>query len=51
MVWGAHAELGKASDDSGDLKSSQAEVQTALALARDRMRLHITLSSIYQRKA
>jgi Tfp pilus assembly protein PilF len=48
--WEAHAELGKAYDDSGDLKSSQAEVQTALALAPDRMRLHITLGRIYQRE-
>lgn len=48
--WEVHAELGQAYDDSGNLKSSQAEYQNAIALAPDRIRLHIILSRIYQRE-
>ncbi len=46
--WEVHAELGQSFEDSGDLKGAQSEFQTAIALAPDRIRLHLMLARIYQ---
>jgi len=47
--WEVHAEIAQADEVSGDLKSSETEFQRAIALAPDRIRLHIMLARIYQR--
>jgi Tfp pilus assembly protein PilF len=48
--WEVHAALGQADEDGGDLKAAQEEFQTSIALAPDRIRLHVMLARIYQRE-
>ncbi len=47
--WEVHAEIAQANEDSGELEAAEAEFQRAIALAPDRIRLHIMLARIYQR--
>jgi Tfp pilus assembly protein PilF len=42
--------LGQADEDGGDLNAAQQEFQTSIALAPDRIRLHVMLARIYQRE-
>ncbi|HUD14721.1 MAG TPA: hypothetical protein VMQ56_13805 [Terracidiphilus sp.] len=48
--WEVHAALGQADEDGGDLNAAQQEFQTSIALAPDRIRLHVMLARIYQRE-
>jgi Tfp pilus assembly protein PilF len=48
--WEVHAALAQADEDGGDLKAAQEEYQTSIALAPDRIRLHVMLARIYQRE-
>ena len=47
--WEVHAETAQANEDCGDLKTAETELQRAISLAPDRIRLHIMLARIYQR--
>ena len=47
--WEVHAEMAQANEEGGDLKTAETEYQRAIALAPDRIRLHIMLARIYQR--
>jgi Tfp pilus assembly protein PilF len=46
--WEVHADLGQAYEDSANLEAAQNELQTAITLAPDRIRLHMILARIYQ---
>jgi tetratricopeptide (TPR) repeat protein len=47
--WEPHAEMAQADEDNGELKAAESEFQRALALAPDRVRLHMMLARTYQR--